>query len=170
MGLVSRLNWQFGKAIREMDRKLELKMKEVGKVIKKTAKAYVAVDTGALKRSINYRYYRRERKLVIYALGRYAFFQEFGTRFMHAHPFIRPAILASGFHVGTIEVLFPGIRKPRRTIPLFRANPAKMAVNARINANYQKQFQHWRRQPTIAFRGKLARSLTGYKPPIKSRP
>lgn len=65
-------------------------------VIQKDAKSRVAVDTGKLRQNIVVRLRRRAGVPVLYSIGwtkaaYYGSFLEFGTRFMRARPFLRPA-------------------------------------------------------------------------------
>ena len=66
-------------------------LEEAGVIVEGAAKRLAPKDTGNLAGSINR---RRENKLAE-AVGtnvEYAEYQEYGTRFMKAHPYLRPAI------------------------------------------------------------------------------
>lgn len=62
--------------------------------VERSAKHLVAVDTGRLRASITHALSRDARGLVAYIGSNvhYAIFQELGTRYMRAHPYLRPAL------------------------------------------------------------------------------
>jgi HK97 gp10 family phage protein len=67
-------------------------IKEATYKVKRAAKDLVPVDTGALKGSIRHKLFSKEQTGVIYTTLEYAPHQEFGTRYMPAQPFMRPAM------------------------------------------------------------------------------
>lgn len=66
----------------------------IGQVGEAAAKDHVAVDTGHLRRSITHELGKVgfDQFVRIGTNVRYAIFQEIGTRFHPAHPFLRPAL------------------------------------------------------------------------------
>lgn len=77
---------------------LELARRAVA--VERLAKRLCPVDTGHLRASINWRLARDARGLlaIVGTNVTYAPFVEFGTRFAHAQPFLRPALEAAGGH------------------------------------------------------------------------
>lgn len=67
-----------------------------------TARQLVPVRTGFLKRSI--RRVREGGKYILRALAHYALYVEYGTRYMAAQPFLRPAL--EGINWGRIISTF----------------------------------------------------------------
>lgn len=65
--------------------------------VERAAKRYAAVDTGRMRASIGHRIEREAGGLlaVVGASAGYAVHVEFGTRFMRAQPFLRPALGAA---------------------------------------------------------------------------
>ncbi len=67
----------------------------IGQEGEKSAKENVAVDTGNLRRSITHELGQHDPLNPYVRIGtnvEYGLFQEIGTRFMDAHPFLRPAL------------------------------------------------------------------------------
>jgi HK97 gp10 family phage protein len=90
-------NW-FGKgATQYVEDKADKFLIQVGKGAVSWARHYVPVDTGELQNSIGFTYQQRdsngEKRLTLHADTHYAFFVEYGTRFMLPQPFLRPALL-----------------------------------------------------------------------------
>lgn len=91
------LRWG-GKKIQEVINSLiERKLYETGEIVVEAARRLAPVDTGALRESIDYIVIygedddRSELRITIGMF--YGIFQEFGTRNIPPHPFIRPALL-----------------------------------------------------------------------------
>lgn len=89
-------NW-FGDRIKQaIDRHIDNKMHQTGQAVVARAQALAPVKTGALRASIYYLVQYNEsggrHVLHIRADVPYAIFQEFGTRNIPPHPFIRPAL------------------------------------------------------------------------------
>lgn len=65
--------------------------------VESAAKRLAPVDTGRLRSSITWALYRDGRGLYAEVGSRvlYAVFQELGTRYMRAHPFLVPALRAA---------------------------------------------------------------------------
>lgn len=65
--------------------------------VDRQAKSLAPVDTGRLRSSINWRLGHDSQGLVgiVGTNVSYAIFQEFGTRYMAAQPFLRPALQAA---------------------------------------------------------------------------
>ena len=66
----------------------------IGQIGEAAAKKYAPVDTGTLRRSITYEVGRRgiDQYVRIGTNISYAVFQELGTRYHSANPFLRPAL------------------------------------------------------------------------------
>lgn len=67
----------------------------LGQVGEEAAKSHAPVDTGHLRRSITHQLVdggTENQHALVGTNVSYAIFQEFGTRFHVAHPFMRPAI------------------------------------------------------------------------------
>lgn len=70
------------------------------------AKNFAAVDTGFMRNNLYWKEGRDERGyvLTIYCRASYWRFVEFGTRFMAAQPFVRPAlVLAKQFLIARVK-------------------------------------------------------------------
>jgi HK97 gp10 family phage protein len=67
-------------------------MRQFGTVIVDKAVQLAPKRTGALATSIHYEYNEQTYALAILVGVPYGIFQEYGTRNMHAHPYIRPAL------------------------------------------------------------------------------
>ena len=77
--------------IRAKDEATQDILNAIGDTAVSYAQEYVPVDTGKLRDSIGYDI---DAKAVrIYATMHYASFVEMGTRYMHAQPYLRPAVL-----------------------------------------------------------------------------
>lgn len=142
-------------------------LEQMGQAVRDEAVRLAPVRTGRLRDSIGYTIRRSDMTVSIHADAPYSYFQEFGTRLIPAHPFLRPALLAArnwkNRGVNT-EMQFGAISSPG-TLPMPRANASAIASNTRTNAALGKRFKgigsliHSR--PKIIFHGKTARSQTG---------
>jgi HK97 gp10 family phage protein len=98
-GLVSapsKLQW-FGNTVKSfVDNKIDAKMRQTGELIVARARALAPVDTGYLRSTIGYTYRQSDKTLMIHVDASYGLFQEFGTRFIKPHPYIRPAMNSVG--------------------------------------------------------------------------
>ena len=72
---------------------LDTKLAALGGGIVESMQHYAPFKTGALRDSIADHYDAATHTLTIYIGMGYGVYQEFGTRFIPPHPFIRPAIL-----------------------------------------------------------------------------
>ncbi len=66
-------------------------IKYATRIVQRTAKTLVPVDTGTLRNSIKTRYLPESESGVIYSALEYAPHVEFGTVFMREQPFLGPA-------------------------------------------------------------------------------
>lgn len=74
---------------------MEVFLEYVGQQGEKIAKEHVAVDTGNLRRSITHEVTMRRKPFVRIGTNvRYGIYQELGTRYHPAHPYLRPALNA----------------------------------------------------------------------------
>jgi HK97 gp10 family phage protein len=85
-------SWDNRKATRIVDDALDARMRKLGAEIKAIATGLVPVDTGYLKSTIYYRYFKDRRVLEVGARASYAWYVEQGTKKMAAQPFIGPAM------------------------------------------------------------------------------
>ena len=100
--------WFGNRIIKEWNRVVDDRMHKTGEAIVSRAKQLAPVDTGALRDSINYLIVYNEtggrHELLIQVGMYYGIFQEFGTRNIPPHPYIRPAINEAdriwGFDIG----------------------------------------------------------------------
>lgn len=74
-------------------RELDTKLAAFGGHLVSAMQQFAPFDTGALRDSIVDTYDASTHTLTIYIGMGYGVYQEFGTRFIRPHPFIRPAIL-----------------------------------------------------------------------------
>lgn len=89
-------NWLGKKVLKTWNDYTDRKMHEAGEAIVRRAKQLAPVDTGALRDSIDYLVMYNEfggkHELLIQVGEPYGIFQEFGTRNIPPHPYIRPAL------------------------------------------------------------------------------
>jgi HK97 gp10 family phage protein len=89
---LKRIKEKFEKMPRKFQRALREEFEHIGYLMESMAKTHAPVRTGRLRDSI---FHSVERLvLTIGAKAYYASFVEFGTRFMQAQPYLRPAIRA----------------------------------------------------------------------------
>lgn len=62
------------------------------RLVQRTAKQTVAVDTGILRTSIKTKLYPKQKSGVVFTTTEYAPYIEFGTSKMSAQPFLQPAM------------------------------------------------------------------------------
>jgi len=77
----------------------------LGQIGEAEAKEHAPVDTGTLRRSITHELREDSDGNQFVRIGtnvQYAVFQEFGTKFHAAHPFMRPAMSAIEEHLRTL--------------------------------------------------------------------
>jgi HK97 gp10 family phage protein len=152
MSITSGFQW-FGAALTktvlgDIDAKLQL----TGQQIVATAQSLAPVRTGALRAGIDSQV--ANHVLTITFAEPYSLFQEFGTRTIPAHPYIRPALNAvNRVWGGTIDVEFnvPLITAPVVThkgtmiVPSgIQPRPLTQAQHRRVQANAAVAKQHYR--------------------------
>jgi HK97 gp10 family phage protein len=90
------VDWFGAKIRKQLDKNIDDKMHDAGQAIVRRAKQLAPVETGALRDSINYLVVYNEtggnHELLIQVGEPYGIYQEFGTRNIPPHPYIRPAI------------------------------------------------------------------------------
>jgi HK97 gp10 family phage protein len=89
---LKRIKEKFEKMPKKFQRALREEFDSLGYLMESYAKAIAPVRTGRLRDSIFHSV--EHLVLTIGAKAYYASFVEFGTRFMHAQPYLRPAIRA----------------------------------------------------------------------------
>lgn len=90
----SALKWFGDKARAYVHRKIDAEFRRAGQAWKDAARGLAPEDSGYLKSTIGFAYDASKRRLKLYCDAPYAYFQEFGTRFVKPHPFMRPALSA----------------------------------------------------------------------------
>jgi hypothetical protein len=108
MGVTSTFQW-FGQRVTDaLLGDIDMRLRQAGEAVVAEARALAPVRTGALRSSIHYTV--ADRTLVIGVEVPWGVFQEFGTRFMRPHPYLRPALAAAGrVFGGSIEMDFASI-------------------------------------------------------------
>ncbi len=74
--------------------------------IETRARALAPYRSGYLRNTIDVLYDAPGKSIEIYVGAEYGLFQEFGTRYMHAHPFIRPALNAEQIYGFDVTMAF----------------------------------------------------------------
>lgn len=112
-----------------MEREIDDRMVESGKIAVRVAQSLVHVQTGRLKASISFSYDRQARVLSIHADTPYAAVEEEGSIFREAHPYLRPALNAIGdYWLGGTQIEYPSaVAKSNR-----KPNMAVVQKNRRI--------------------------------------
>ena len=144
---------------------------QVGKDAVRWARFYVPVDTGELQASIGFTYQQREKRLTLHADTHYAYFVEFGTRFMLPRPFLRPAILKAvppnvqaSMEFGQIRTGGESIFGTRGgSVHAPKANAEKIRIGNRMNLVLDRHLGRTgaRTKPSVSFLGRSARSTPG---------
>jgi len=100
-------DWFGAKVLHQVNVDIDLRMREAGEKIVSIARGLAPVKTGALRDSIDYLVVYNEsgsrHELLIQVGESYGIFQEFGTRNIPPHPYIRPALNAVkvfGYDIG----------------------------------------------------------------------
>jgi HK97 gp10 family phage protein len=152
--------WNGDAAKKDMGSKIDAKMIQLGKEAVEAARNYVAVDTGELQNSIGFTYRQSDKTITLHADTHYAFFQEFGTRFMMPHPFLRPAILKVFPVKVNTAIQFSAIRSRKTSIASPKANADVVSRGNKMNAAIGRQFSVFtgRRAPRVEFMGRTAKS------------
>lgn len=108
MAFNSIVNWFGDRFLKSAKEKLDARMRSAGEAAVREATMLVPVRTGYLQSSIGYVYDQSKQELRVHADAPYAFFVEYGTRFMLAHPFLRPALnTISREFGGNLSLEFP---------------------------------------------------------------
>lgn len=90
---LDRMMSDFQRAESEIDRKAKYEVKRASAETTRLAQHHAPVDTGYLRRSIIMELLNNGFIGYICAYAHYAPYQEFGTRFMAAQPFMGPAVM-----------------------------------------------------------------------------
>src|SRR5271166_3872324 len=118
---------------------------------------YAPVDTGALRASFYATLNKSNHTATIFIPLFYGIYQEFGTRYIKPHPFVRPALLDASMRWHFTEVTIRLIPAPQRSEPLKattagfnlpkrqRLTPGQVAHVERnltpVSAKFAKQFK-----------------------------
>ena len=107
----------------EVIRELDTRLAAFGGHLASAMQSFAPVDTGLLRTSIANTYDTSTHTLTIHIGMFYGVYQEFGTRFIPPHPFIRPAIMeyAQVFEAWGLSaelLIHPNIQLHQRSEPL----------------------------------------------------
>ncbi len=115
---VSSFYWR-GQEIRDdISRRITAQMLNLGRHVVQVAKMYAPKKTGALAQSISFDWNQADFTLVFLVTAPYGMFQEFGTRNIPPHPYMRPALLSNtagdiyGFNLEMAFANLPPIHAP----------------------------------------------------------
>ena len=101
----SSISWLGDKVTTWVNQQVDRKMVDAGNAFVVRAQSLAPVKTGTLRASIDYQVIGRTLTIIIGAP--WGIFQEFGTRTIPPHPFIRPALNEINRIFGTdVEILF----------------------------------------------------------------
>ncbi len=145
------LKWFGDKVKTAVGHEIDRRQLAAGRAVVTEARMLAPVRTGELRDSIGFTYSQSTHTLKIHADAPHAFFVEYGTRFMGAQPFLRPALAAWGRAWGKSEMQFGAFRTPGFTRPTPRANAAVMVRNQGINAGVAHRFR-LRTKPRVVIR------------------
>lgn len=103
-------DWRGDQVMSEISHRIDDQAHRIGRDFVRVAQTYVHVLTGFLRNTIDYAYDSSTHSISFIVGAPYGIFEEFGTRYREAHPYIRPALNT----VGTIwgfetEVLFTNV-------------------------------------------------------------
>ncbi len=80
----------------EISNRIDESAHKVGKEVVQIAERYAPKETGYLATSISYAYDQHSHAISFIVGAPYGIFQEYGTRNMAAHPYLRPALNTVG--------------------------------------------------------------------------
>jgi len=80
----------------EISQRIDAQANTLGKLVVSIAQRYAPVETGRLRTSISYAYDNQSHAISFIVGAPYGIFQEYGTRHMMAHPYLRPALNTIG--------------------------------------------------------------------------
>lgn len=132
--------WFGDRVKQQLKRKVDERMMLAGHAIVDEARRLVPVRGGQLRDSIGFTYRQSDRVLQVHADAPYAVFIEFGTRFMRAQPFLRPAINAADRAFGSShEMQFP--TAPHLKGTKRKGSPKIIGYNRQMSAHLEHSSQ-----------------------------
>ncbi len=133
--------WNDVRTIKYFELIISHRMVETGQLMVGVAKRMAPVDTGRLRAGIVFHYNHSKFNLTLVADAPYSEFQEFGTRFFRAHPFIRPAIeAASKFWKGNVRLGMGFYHTPRLQSPVAVARNKRQMGIMKSNLKRSERF------------------------------
>jgi HK97 gp10 family phage protein len=156
LGFTGGFKWFGAAAQRHIDGKIHAGLMAAGQKTVGYARSYIHNRTGALSASVGFIYRQSDKTLTLHADAPYAWFVEFGTRFMIPHPFLRPALLKASPWWANTALQFQQIRSPGTT-PMPRANAHAIARGNLMNRVIDSKFSG-RKAPALVVHGPSARS------------
>ncbi len=115
---VSSFYWNGYTIQEDIGRRITAQMLHLGRQVVQVAKMYAPKKTGRLAASISFDWNQADFTLVFLVDAPYGMFQEFGTRHIRPHPYMRPALLSNtagdiyGFNLEMAFANLPPIRAP----------------------------------------------------------
>lgn len=110
------IEWHGSDVLNEIGKRIDANMLELGNKVVAKAQSLAPYKTGELRDSIRYDYSLTSHTLVFVVDAPYGIFQEYGTRHIRPHPYLRPALNEVGEIYGfNLEMAFaniPYIRAP----------------------------------------------------------
>lgn len=156
LGFTGGFKWFGTAAQRHVDEKIHAGLMAAGQKAVFYAKSYAPVRTGQLASSIGFTYRQSDKTLTLHADMSYAWFVEYGTRFMVPQPFLRPALLKASPWWANTALQFQQIRSPGTT-PMPRANAHAIARGNAMNRVIDSKFAS-RKPPALFVHGPSAKS------------
>ncbi len=144
------IEWHGEDVMNEIGRRIDQNMLDIAQKVVTIAKTYAPVDTGMLRASIGFDYNLASHTLVFTVDAPYGIFQEYGTRNIRPHPYLRPALNTVGQIYGfNLEMSFGNI--PAIHDPLLAAGPkfhAPKSLTAKQRAHVKEHLvstskRHW---------------------------
>ena len=142
--------WHGREVMDEVHDRLAQKMLQFANDVVQRAEQFAPKRTGALATSIGYDWNYQDLTVVFTVGAPYGVFQEYGTRNMPPHPYLRPAINAVGPIYGfNVEMAF--LNTPEYNQPVlavgskFQMPPGlshKQKARVRENEAYSKRYYH----------------------------
>jgi HK97 gp10 family phage protein len=127
-----------------VEARVDRRMEDMGQKMVNKAKSLAPVDTGRLKRGIVYHYHKSKHELLLVADTYYSEFQEFGTVFFAAQPYLRPAIEYGAKLWGATGVKFgmAFYHTPRLKSAVARVSTNRQFANMQANLATSRRFNH----------------------------
>lgn len=145
-------NWDAAAVIDDVHARIAANMLEMADRVVSLAESFAPKKTTRLAQSIGYDWNYQDLTIVFTVGVDYGIFQEYGTRNMPPHPYLRPAINLVGpiygFHVEMVFVNTPEYNQPVLAVGSRFATPptlsAKQEARVRENEAYSKKYYHSR--------------------------